>query len=112
MIRRPPRSTLFPYTTLFRSRIWRNRAKRWKCFATVPGHCLNFCKVWGGRWTIVAGEHRRECFFLSFYFFQGGPPSKPGGEEHSRKRSRGAFRHLMNITTKHFIFCLDVYQKC
>src|SRR3712207_7890283 len=25
MIRRPPRSTLFPYTTLFRSRISRNR---------------------------------------------------------------------------------------
>src|SRR3712207_7100388 len=24
MIRRPPRSTLFPYTTLFRSRTWRN----------------------------------------------------------------------------------------
>src|SRR2546429_9743192 len=23
MIRRPPRSTLFPYTTLFRSRIWK-----------------------------------------------------------------------------------------
>src|SRR3712207_7894820 len=23
MIRRPPRSTLFPYTTLFRSRMWR-----------------------------------------------------------------------------------------
>src|SRR2546425_3689498 len=23
MIRRPPRSTLFPYTTLFRSRLWR-----------------------------------------------------------------------------------------
>src|SRR3712207_8354275 len=23
MIRRPPRSTLFPYTTLFRSRVWR-----------------------------------------------------------------------------------------
>src|ERR1043165_5841092 len=29
MIRRPPRSTLFPYTTLFRSvRIWRNRARK------------------------------------------------------------------------------------
>src|SRR6266487_1401158 len=26
MIRRPPRSTLFPYTTLFRSRTWRGRA--------------------------------------------------------------------------------------
>src|SRR2546425_5180136 len=26
MIRRPPRSTLFPYTTLFRSRAWRTCA--------------------------------------------------------------------------------------
>src|SRR3712207_7541251 len=26
MIRRPPRSTLFPYTTLFRSRAWRVEA--------------------------------------------------------------------------------------
>src|SRR3712207_8708053 len=31
MIRRPPRSTLFPYTTLFRSRVcrqWRNRQEQ------------------------------------------------------------------------------------
>src|SRR6266540_5766134 len=28
MIRRPPRSTLFPYTTLFRSRL--RRSSRWK----------------------------------------------------------------------------------
>src|SRR3712207_7550278 len=28
MIRRPPRSTLFPYTTLFRSRAARRRARR------------------------------------------------------------------------------------
>src|SRR3712207_2252559 len=27
MIRRPPRSTLFPYTTLFRSILWRARAE-------------------------------------------------------------------------------------
>src|SRR2546426_8468821 len=27
MIRRPPRSTLFPYTTLFRSRYWRHLAQ-------------------------------------------------------------------------------------
>src|SRR2546427_2314956 len=26
MIRRPPRSTLFPYTTLFRSQVWAHRA--------------------------------------------------------------------------------------
>src|SRR5260221_8694943 len=28
MIRRPPRSTLFPYTTLFRSKSWRARTDR------------------------------------------------------------------------------------
>src|SRR6266542_4502308 len=28
MIRRPPRSTLFPYTTLFRSHAWRRRRER------------------------------------------------------------------------------------
>src|SRR5258705_2722427 len=28
MIRRPPRSTLFPYTTLFRSPAWRRAAER------------------------------------------------------------------------------------
>src|SRR2546429_2568696 len=27
MIRRPPRSTLFPYTTLFRSAVWQARRK-------------------------------------------------------------------------------------
>src|SRR3712207_9128269 len=29
MIRRPPRSTLFPYTTLFRSSRWRSTIFRW-----------------------------------------------------------------------------------
>src|SRR5690242_21330396 len=39
MVRRPPRSTLFPYTTLFRSLIWRgwpcrrspSARERWSC---------------------------------------------------------------------------------
>src|SRR2546429_6588418 len=30
MIRRPPRSTLFPYTTLFRSRLQRRRSQRFR----------------------------------------------------------------------------------
>src|SRR5215216_6977114 len=30
MIRRPPRSTLFPYTTLFRSRRRRSRPRAWR----------------------------------------------------------------------------------
>src|SRR3712207_8023807 len=34
MIRRPPRSTLFPYTTLFRSR--RSPTRRWLRLAATP----------------------------------------------------------------------------
>src|SRR5688572_32321524 len=41
MIRRPPRSTLFPYTTLFRS--WRERAERGR----------------GLLWHIAARQHHR-----------------------------------------------------
>src|SRR5690349_25164561 len=37
MIRRPPRSTLFPYTTLFRSRSPSRRASRLRTAATLPG---------------------------------------------------------------------------
>src|SRR6476620_12379113 len=36
MIRRPPRSTLFPYTTLFRSRA---RAQRRRCTDACAGRC-------------------------------------------------------------------------
>src|SRR2546427_8379240 len=43
MIRRPPRSTLFPYTTLFRSHVSENERVRW----TEPQHLL--CNVQGGR---------------------------------------------------------------
>src|SRR2546422_7135580 len=42
MIRRPPRSTLFPYTTLFRSRItscWRGR-RRSATTAPACGECV------------------------------------------------------------------------
>src|SRR2546422_2414649 len=36
MIRRPPRSTLFPYTTLFRSRFSQKRSRP-ACRTTFPG---------------------------------------------------------------------------
>src|SRR5256884_9918776 len=36
MIRRPPRSTLFPYTTLFRSR-FEETAAAWRCWAFASG---------------------------------------------------------------------------
>src|SRR3712207_7946948 len=46
MIRRPPRSTLFPYTTLFRSPLSRRDV-------STPGYLLSFCgrnhnETWAG----------------------------------------------------------------
>src|SRR2546422_6666300 len=38
MIRRPPRSTLFPYTTLFRSLVVRRRQIRLPAEAGIHGH--------------------------------------------------------------------------
>src|SRR2546422_3130542 len=43
MIRRPPRSTLFPYTTLFRSQYGRGEAKG-RTF-TSPGLVRVFCNI-------------------------------------------------------------------
>src|SRR3712207_7103585 len=48
MIRRPPRSTLLPYTTLFRSRLqgtssaWQLLSKRWKSVLCPCGSALGF----------------------------------------------------------------------
>src|SRR5947209_13461979 len=53
MIRRPPRSTLFPYTTLFRSRSRRGPGRRSPCPA--PSACRRAC----GRWA-RSEEHTSE----------------------------------------------------
>src|SRR3712207_8350770 len=51
MIRRPPRSTLFPYTTLFRSRGPRQRRRRTqRSQRQLDGHCQRRAD----------GEHRPE----------------------------------------------------
>src|SRR5258708_28913201 len=42
MIRRPPRSTLFPYTTLFRSRQPWDRTSRFAAPKTAPIWCIRF----------------------------------------------------------------------
>src|SRR3989442_9730053 len=44
MIRRPPRSTLFPYTTLFRSHpsLRRSPSRPWQiCTKSMPSNCTN-----------------------------------------------------------------------
>src|SRR5258708_28069863 len=41
MIRRPPRSTLFPYTTLFRSRASRHRCEVWRLAEICPAWAVS-----------------------------------------------------------------------
>src|SRR5256885_2889349 len=43
MIRRPPRSTLFPYTTLFRSSDRLDRLERFEQFRHVHAEPVTFC---------------------------------------------------------------------
>src|SRR3712207_7504846 len=48
MIRRPPRSTLFPYTTLFRSliRIWRLFTLNWQDVKHRRHNGMNWSTIW------------------------------------------------------------------
>src|SRR5256884_9051801 len=86
MIRRPPRSTLFPYTTLFRSYYYRNRARmRYDSYlrdgypiasGSVEGACKNLVKDRmersGMRWTLPMAEAvlRLRAVYLSEHFEQ------------------------------------------
>src|SRR5436309_7118766 len=57
LIRRPPRSTLFPYTTLFRSPLWQIVTFSWP--SSLPLSCwlpLSFAGSFGGR----SEEHTSE----------------------------------------------------
>src|SRR2546430_9029542 len=57
MIRRPPRSTLFPYTTLFRSHVIADRITRASCFVCRDvGDALTLARWIGER----VGEMRSE----------------------------------------------------
>src|SRR5436853_5901553 len=57
MIRRPPRSTLFPYTTLFRSHARRRPRKTWAVSSTnCSGCCNSLYHTVGGR----SEEHTSE----------------------------------------------------
>src|SRR2546425_6391626 len=76
MIRRPPRSTLFPYTTLFRSRRWaRARAPgRLEYEPTIPGrHTVEVTVAVAGQtigrdtWVVTRSEeHTSELQSLAY----------------------------------------------
>src|SRR2546425_8401372 len=90
MIRRPPRSTLFPYTTLFRSRIGRFR---WATNVTVDGQAatMTFNLQGGGR---IAFGHDG-AYFMGFWL-------------------RGAFRseeHTSELQSLAYLVCRLLLEK-
>src|SRR5256885_4742785 len=58
MIRRPPRSTLFPYTTLFRSRAW-DPTESW-CGCAPPASIRWIGNFVAGFWLLRSEEHTSE----------------------------------------------------
>src|SRR5689334_24097532 len=86
MIRRPPRSTLFPYTTLFRSQEARQIAERARVeIRACPGE-----------------EHERGCAEVRH----------PAGEEHARRRDRKSTRlNSSHSSISYAVFCLKKKKK-
>src|SRR3712207_7655414 len=88
MIRRPPRSTLFPYTTLFRSRLSHQKPRR------TPGV--------GGDGHDGAGQRPVPAASGGFYLLRArGRAGGPGGQD--RKSTRLNSSHA-NIS--YAVFCL------
>src|SRR5256885_5263991 len=87
MIRRPPRSTLFPYTTLFRSRF-----------------------TWIGKkaWSPVEGKLSRESVRKKFPDFHRSAHSKGGGHgrQESFKRSESTRLNSSHLVISYAVFCL------
>src|SRR2546422_2187477 len=60
MIRRPPRSTLFPYTTLFRSLLSASFAGRWSASARAPSSDTSVSQTCGCGPPSRSEEHTSE----------------------------------------------------
>src|SRR3712207_6869844 len=98
MIRRPPRSTLFPYTTLFRSRVLRTRSVRSPNVCESPPHHLDCVALFvivahNGTDTIRPyAESRGICFGTSFF----------------RRRSE---EHTSELQSRQYLVCRLLLEK-
>src|SRR3712207_7946306 len=92
MIRRPPRSTLFPYTTLFRSVGDENR---------LSLHVLVAYLVFAGLCSVAVGQRLRRP--VDRWFEEGRPPTVGERRETDRKSTRLNSSHA-NIS--YAVFCL------
>src|SRR3712207_8995479 len=87
MIRRPPRSTLFPYTTLFRSRHGEQVAERG---AKIPIHVAVGARLVAPR---VA-------------------PYGAGGHDHGRRRDdRRSEEHTSELQSRQYLVCRLLLEK-
>src|SRR5689334_24775942 len=75
MIRRPPRSTLFPYTTLFRSLIFTACAS-----SGVPSWNLTPRRRWNVK-TFASGDASHDAASWGMAFMSESNPSSPRSEE-------------------------------
>src|SRR3712207_8060347 len=86
MIRRPPRSTLFPYTTLFRSFLW--------LFIHTYVHCL---------WSVEDSSQERSCLSISSSEFYIGFRLVSG-----LKRSE---EHTSELQSRQYLVCRLLLEK-
>src|SRR3989442_4916270 len=94
MIRRPPRSTLFPYTTLFRSLNWyRNIDRNWELLAPFSGAPVTVPALF------IAGDRDP---VLSF------PGAPLNGANRDRKSTRLNSSH---VRISYAVFCLTKKKK-
>src|SRR3712207_8337800 len=89
MIRRPPRSTLFPYTTLFRSQ------------PPVPLACDDADRV--------GGDHAQR-------IFHGGgraepPPTAPLGRQDGRRPTPRSEEHTSELQSRQYLVCRLLLEK-
>src|SRR5256885_11724241 len=96
MIRRPPRSTLFPYTTLFRSRI--------RPTDTTPGGMAHSPCEGTGAWSPVRGGGTAVPVAAGYRT----PCVSPPDEHRDRKSTRLNSSHLV---ISYAVFCLKKKKK-
>src|SRR3712207_6854676 len=94
MIRRPPRSTLFPYTTLFRSR---------KRFPAANEPRSTACAPWS--------EHGPDCLPPTFFLADTAPAGldQPQGRVSSVRCRYRSEEHTSELQSRHIsyaVFCL------
>src|SRR3712207_8255622 len=95
MIRRPPRSTLFPYTTLFRSHLVRNAGH-------VLQHGTLLAKVWGR-------EYIDEVDYIRVYIRR--LREKLGDDPENPRYIRRSEEHTSELQSRQYLVCRLLLEK-